>query len=563
MSVSTDERSSAPAQSEPAVWSQMPVVPTKHPVSRLALAGRQLLLGAAFAVAFWLLGRHGVSIAITVATLVAVGVSAASRRIAEVLNRFVLRLQAVVGRVLSYLLLGLLELVVFTPIAAVLWLVRRDPLAMGHRRSDPTLWRPHVATGRRSLHTRQFTYEWPATNARQRSLLSRFGSVIGIIVLLMACDLGVGAAITALQGPPAVTNTALFSPSIAAIPKTTWWPTVLADTFRIAATARPNPFLGWTFANYSSPYTNITDGVRKSWEPPIAKGQHAEEVLFLGGSTVAGSYQRDDFTIPSDVARIAWQHGLTIHVTNRGAQGYSVWQELNLLEEQLASGYRPNVVVLYDGVNELYVQAAEGTTTTPSNIKALEYETAILQAEQKSAPGSQSLLDRAYDSYANTSAVIRMVRVLTGHESTSNPAEVDNILWNSDQSTATATVRGKDAAEIHNQAVSIFEALGAKYHFRLVSFWQPFLYSKTPIPSEKNVAGLWGETPSAWRAMDAAARRNLQPPEIDLSNTLNASKAPVMIDFMHTNEAGAQEVANAMFPYLKGVLAPAAQRNQP
>ena len=563
MSVSTEERPSAsPAESEPTVWSQMPVVPTKHPASRLASAGRQLLLGAVFAVAFWLLGRHGISIAITIATLLAAGISAASTRFAEVLTRFVLKLQAVVGRALSYLLLGLLELVVFTPIAAVLWLIRKDPLAMGHRSSDATLWRPHVGAGRRSLHTRQFTYEWPESDARQRSVVSRLATIIGIIALLMACDLGVGAAISALQGPPAVTSTPLFSPSIAAIPKTQWWPTVLADTFSIAATARPDPFLGWTFSNYSSPYTNITDGVRKSWEPPIANGQKAQQVLFLGGSTVAGSYQRDDYTIPSDVARIAWQQGLAVHVTNRGAQGYSVWQELNLLEEQLASGYRPNVVVLYDGVNELYVQAAEGTTTTPSNIKALEYETAILQAEQKSAPGSQSLLDRVYDSYANTSALIRMVRVLTGHESTSNPAAVDNILWNPDQSTTTATIRGKDAAEIHNQAVSIFEALGAKYHFRLVSFWQPFLYSKTPIPSESNVAGLWGETPSAWRAMDAAARPDLQAPEIDLSNALSASKAPLMIDFMHTNEAGAQEVANAMFPYLKGDLEAAAQRNQ-
>ena len=63
--------------------------------------------------------------------------------------------------------------------------------------------------------------------------------------------------------------------------------------------------------------------------------------------------------------------------------------------------------------------------------------------------------------------------------------------------------------------------------------------------------------------MDVAARRSLAVPEIDLSNALNGSKAPVMIDFMHTNEAGAQEVANAMFPYLKGVLGAASHGRQP
>jgi lysophospholipase L1-like esterase len=566
MSVATDERTRSPVQSEPTVWSQMPVVPAKAAVSRLALTARQLILGAIVALALWLLGRHGASVAVMIVTLLAITVCAVSPRAAEVVARFVLKFQSIVGRALSYLLLGLIELVVFTPIAAVSWLIRRDPLAMGHRRSDPSLWRAHAAQGRRSLHTRQFTYEWPARSASHRSLLGRLAFVIGAIVLLMACDLGVGAGVTALQGTTAPTKTPLFSHSIAAIPRTTWWPTVLADTFSIATTARPDPFLGWTFSNYSgSPYTNIADGVRRSYEPPVAPGRRAVEVLFLGGSTVAGSYQRDDFTIPSDVARIASQHGLAVHVTNRGAQGYSVWQELNLLEEQLANGYRPDVVVLYDGINELYVQAATGTTSTPSNIKAREYETAILQSEQKAATsaGSQSLLARAYDSYANTSALVRMVRVITGHQSVSSPGQVDNIIWDPDQSLSTAEVRGRDAAAIHNQAVSIIEALGAQYHFRLVSFWQPLLYSKTPIPSESNVAGLWGETPSAWRAMDAAARSNLRAPEIDLSGALNHSTAPVMIDFMHTNEAGAQEVANAMFPYIDPVLTAAAHGSQP
>ena len=541
----------------------MPVVPTKRPISRLGLAGRQLLFGAIFVGAFWLLGRHAISIAIMAGTLLAVAVCAVSKRAAEVLPRFVLRLQTAVGRALSYLLLGLLELLVFTPIAAVLWVIRRDPLAMGHRRSDPTLWRPHAAQGRRSLHARQFTYEWPPSYANHRSLLSRLAFIIGVIVLLMACDLGVGAAVTAVQGTPAPTRSPLFNKGIAAIPRTAWWPAVLADTFAIATTARPDPFLGWTFADYSgSPYTHISNGVRRSYEPPIARGQRPVEVLFLGGSTVAGSYQRDDFTIPSDVARIASQNGVAVHVTNRGAQGYSVWQELNLLEEQLANGYRPDVVVLYDGINELYVQASTGTTSTPSNIKARQYETAILQSEQKSANnvGSQSLLNRAYDAYANTSALIRMVRVISGNGSTSSTSQNSSIMWDPDQSTSTATVRGRDAAAIHNQAVSIMEALGNQYHFRLVSFWQPFLYSKTPIKSESNVAGLWGESPSAWRTMDAAARRNLRAPEIDLSGALNASTAPVMIDFMHTNEAGAHEVANAMYPYLKPVLGTAAQQ---
>jgi hypothetical protein len=509
---------------------------------------RQLLLGLLLAFVVWILGRHVAAIVILVFVGTTATVCAFSPRASALFSSLLTKVQGVVGRVLSYLLLGFIEIIVFTPAAAVLWLFRRDPLALGHRRSDPTLWRDHVGRGRRPLYKHQFTYEWPARDHRH-TLVGGLALVVGSLVLLMACDLGVGLAVDAIQGHPSPTRTTLFSSQIAAIPKTSWWPTVLADTFGIAAGTRTDPFLGWTFSNYEgSPFTHLVDGVRSSYEPPVAPGKKPVEVLFLGGSTVAGSYQRDDFTIPSDVARLAAQHGVPIHVTNGGAQGYSVWQELDLLERLLATGYRPNVVVFYDGVNELYVQAANGTTTEPSNIKARTYANAIQR--YLTVGSNQSLFDSAVHDYASTSALVRAFRTITGNASSPAPAEVDNILWDPDRSTATASTRGVDAADLHNQAMAIASALAARYQFHLLSFWQPFLYSKSPIKAEANVAGLWGETPSEWRAMDEAARAHLASSEIDLSSALNGSKIPVMIDFMHTNEFGAQEVADAIYPHL-------------
>ena len=510
MSVTIQTQSESELRPDEIIWSQMPMMPKQRRSSRIGNALRQILIGVIVAAVFWLLGRHALAVVVVAASIIAAIVCVFSPRASDLLSRVVTRFQAVVGRALSWLLLGFVELIIFTPVAAIAAITRHDPLALGHGRNEPTQWRVHTAKGRKTLYARQFTYEWPAQV--RRSLLGRLALAVGAVVLLMACDVGVGSAVAALKGTTPPTQTALFSPSIAAIPKTAWWPQVLAETFGIAATARPDPFLGWTFSDYSSPYSNISGGIRRSYEPPVSNGKTPVEVLFLGGSTVAGSYQRDDYTIPSDVARIASARGIPIHVTNRGAQGYSVWQELNLMEELLVKGYRPNVVVLYDGINELYVQASTGTTATPSTIKARQYETAILQSEQKAASTqqSQSLLARAYDAYANKSAIIGVTRDIFGSGSSAAPGEVDNIQWDSDQSQQTAIARGEDAAAIHNQAVSVFEALAAAYHFRLVSFWQPFLYSKTPIAGERNVAGLWGETPSAWRTMDAIAPQGSQ-----------------------------------------------------
>ena len=62
--------------------------------------------------------------------------------------------------------------------------------------------------------------------------------------------------------------------------------------------------------------------------------------------------------------------------------------------------------------------------------------------------------------------------------------------------------------------------------------------------------------------MAAQARKDLRPPVIDLSDALNGVRAPVMIDYEHTNELGASEVATAIYRYLKPVLTDSLHKSQ-
>ena len=48
--------------------------------------------------------------------------------------------------------------------------------------------------------------------------------------------------------------------------------------------------------------------------------------------------------------------------------------------------------------------------------------------------------------------------------------------------------------------------------------------------------------------MAAQARKDLRPPVIDLSDALNGVKAPVMIDYEHTNELGALRGRHSHIP---------------
>jgi lysophospholipase L1-like esterase len=540
-------------------WSELPAV-VVAPVSRWRTIGKQLGVGAAAFIILWVLSHHTAAILVLVVAGSLSVVSGLSPRFAGALERVIARIASAVGRVLSFVLLGIVEFLVFTPIAAVLWLIRRDPLALGSSPNDPSLWRPHFSEDRQPLYERQFTYEVPRRVTGHRSAVGRVAFAVGAVVLLMLADLGVGSVLHALtnSNPQSAKSLTSYYSKVAAVPRASWWPSVLLGSFGQAYTEQFQPMREFAGPeNYTSPYFNIHDGVRVSYEPPASGARKHIEVLFLGGSTLEGAFQRDDYTIPSDVARLAGSDGLPIHVVNRGQYAYTSWQEIEQLEELLTNGYRPNVVVFYDGVNDLGVQSTEGTTTIPSTLKAQQYAKAVAQYLNTSA--TQPLANRIYDAYVNRSAIALAARDIgsifsNGGGSSKRLAQLQGTSAATEQTVPTAMTRANDAVKIYQRGVDLVQKLASAYGFRVLQFWQPFLYSKTPMPAESNLKGFERENPTAEYAMAAQARKDLRPPVIDLSESLNSVKAPVMIDYEHTNELGALVVAKAMYPYLKPVL---------
>lgn len=71
-------------------------------------------------------------------------------------------------------------------------------------------------------------------------------------------------------------------------------------------------------------------------------------VYFFGGSTMWGTGADDANTIPSLVAQIGG-----FHAENFGESAWVAHQSLVLLMQLLQDGHRPNLVVFYDGVNEV------------------------------------------------------------------------------------------------------------------------------------------------------------------------------------------------------------------
>jgi hypothetical protein len=102
---------------------------------------------------------------------------------------------------------------------------------------------------------------------------------------------------------------------------------------------RRQPFKGSTI-NIAGPY-----GQRETVGPGAPD---KPSVYFFGGSTMWGTGADDANTIPSLVTQLGG-----FRSQNYGEGAYTAHQGLMLLIELLQDGHRPDVVVFYDGVNEV------------------------------------------------------------------------------------------------------------------------------------------------------------------------------------------------------------------
>jgi len=106
-------------------------------------------------------------------------------------------------------------------------------------------------------------------------------------------------------------------------------------------------FLGWTSPNIKGVFLNVKDGRRKTIISQDLIGE--KKLHFFGGSTMWGHSVSDKNTIPSLISHI-----LNLETINYAEQAYNSRQELNLLIDNLEKIKKGDIVIFYDGVNDVY-----------------------------------------------------------------------------------------------------------------------------------------------------------------------------------------------------------------
>lgn len=512
-----------------------------------AVAGVMVVLGHRTA-ALVLLG------VVTVVSVVSVRAPAVARTIDRLTERF----QVGVGRVLTTVILSVFYVLVIVPVSLVLRLARHDPLALGSSATDPSFWRT-APRRRRPLHTRPYTDErhprvaGVAGRAKAHGPLLRLRAALGMLALLAGADVALGAGIDRVVVDADEREAApvrLQVPDVAAHRGEPWAQELFDELAQSYEDTRYHPFRGWTVPDHDGEHLHIVDEARRSYRSPDLAPGEAIEVQFFGGSTTMGWFQRDEHTIPSAFARLAEADGIPVEVVNYGQPAYQNWQEVLLLQEVVTRGDAPDLAVFYDGANELNAQFLAGPSDDPIHLQSRTIEDRLAKSTA-TAPNGHAL-ERMYDGYADLSAVHRLARTATAEAGGDEPAVSGPMESPWPDQAVRPEERGRAAARLHRRGVDLAQSLGEGFGFELAFFWQPFVYTRdAAVEGEEPVIGSWGTDPAAWTAASDAARAEIHPSVVDISDAYADVAEPLYYDYVHTNERGAELVAAEMYDRLR------------
>lgn len=479
-------------------WPPVPRVPADHlarwPATAIAVvaaaSGRELFAR------FTPLLLTASALALTAAIAVSRGgASRAVRRVARAAGRAVTAIALGTVGVVVVVLPGLAHrLAVIDPLggrAAGGWLARGRPATMPERP-----WMRDAVTVRRSV------------GRRLRGALATF-----VVMVLVAGGVWVAASRDdgRAEAPPAADGA-------------TWWHDYRQEErwalFDPGVAIRPMRYP--PMSDVRGRYINIDGGRRVSWTAPPC-GCRRLRVWMYGGSTTFGLGQRDASTIASEIARLAWDEGLAVDVSNRGVLGDLGWEGAQRFTWDAAVEEPPDVVLFYDGYNEF---------------AGAEY------ANDAGRGGAPWPVDWTAESFYDERPWFTRIRLGAG--APEGASSVDAPSTQLPAAELGRRVMDRYAAG-RLSALAVARELGVTARF----YWQPDRYSRPAVEGEPQ------QPPGAERYR-RRARRSIGPalPEdvVDLRDLFRNDPRPVFYDDSHTGERGARVVADAIYADLRPLL---------
>ena len=471
------------------------------------------------AAVLWLLGARTLAVVVLVVGT-AVGVGAlVSPGFGRGVDRVVGFIGHWAGRVLTVVLLGLFEVFVVAPVSLVAWVFRRDPLQTGAGLSGS--WAGRDVAADAVLVERPYGFEARRVRGRVGRVVVLVPRVVGWVAIVLVADLLVGS-LTRSTGAE-VPATARLA---AATAGEEWFDAYRAELESVTYTK--DPFVLSVPVDRTGEFINVVDGHRTTVLPDSV-GDDAPLVWVFGGSPAWGEGQRDAHTIPSELATLAADAGSPLRVVSWAQRGDTVFVEAQRLERALAHGAeRPDLVVLLDGPDDLGVQA-ERVTGNPS-----QYGLGL--GDQTVTSDERSVWER----YRDTSVLYELGQQVRGLVAVVPAAAQTTDTTAGSSGTGVQSVRSGEiaaaTASVYDRGRRLVSIVADAAGIPVVHVWVPVAAS--------------GDAHSTYR--DAASRLT---PGVVVLPALDGSDGPVFMDGVHTNEAGARQVAEDLYGELEPTLA--------
>lgn len=302
----------------------------------------------------------------------------------------------------------------------------------------------------------------------------------------------------------------------------------------------------WRRKPFNGKYINVDVNQRRKTiienDIPI-KSNPDYRVFMFGGSTMWGSGVRDKYTIPSLLGSYLSKEGYAVEVINFGESGYVSSQEVIALMKQLRRKNIPNIVVFYDGVNDVFSSFQQGEAGLPQNEfnRAKEFNT--LKSKKR------SLL--VFLESLKSLATVRFISDLT------SPEHKLNITYTDEELNKLA----QETLDLYHENMRLVFSLGEQHDFKSLFYWQPTVFDKRSLSDyenerEQDVDFLRDFLKSVNKHVVTENIKHESLYYFDISNIFEDEKEPVYIDYCHVSEYGNSVIAKRMMEDIISILEP-------
>jgi lysophospholipase L1-like esterase len=308
------------------------------------------------------------------------------------------------------------------------------------------------------------------------------------------------------------------------------------------------PYVVWRRPPYQGQTINVDANLHRL-TPGADCRPGAFTVWMFGGSTLWGTGAPDHLTIPAYVqAALMAQISGPVCVVNFGQSAYvaeQAWVELML---QLKAGGRPDMVIFYDGVNDVYAAYQSGRAGLHQNYA---FVAGIFEGQAAPPPWYESL---SAEARANTYSGRLFERTFGQNLET----EGDIILPS--YTPAQKQVMAEGVRQIYQETIAMVAALEAVYGYEALFFWQPVsMVGDKPLTANERaiIARLDPQLVELYRLTYTlmAEEGAINTPDFyNLRGIFDTEAAELWIDLFHITPVGNEQVAAAMLaqmaPYL-------------